>query len=45
MYPQICIPDSGFGVRFKRLGSMGWSTEILVGQALIGGLQAFMVRF
>ena len=43
--PQVCLPDSGFGVKFKRLGRTGWHVETLVGQALIGELQAFMVRF
>ena len=45
MCPQICLTDSAFGAKFKRLGRRGWHTEMLVGQVLIGGLQAFMVRF
>ena len=36
--PQICLPDSGFGAKFKRLGRKGWHVETLVGQVLIGGL-------
>ena len=36
------IQDLG---KFKRLGRTGWQVEMLVGQALIGGPQAFMVRF
>ena len=43
--PQICLPDSGFGVKFNRLQRTGWHTEMLAGQVLIGGLQAFMVRW
>ena len=27
--PQICLPDSGFGVKFKRLGRRGWHAEML----------------
>lgn len=42
---EISLPDSGFGVKLKRLGRTCWHTEMLVGQVLIGGLQAFMVRF
>ena len=42
---QICLSDSGFGAKFKRLGRTGWHAETLVGQVLIGGPQAFMVRF
>ena len=45
MCPLICLPDSGFGAKFKGLGSIGCRLETLVGQFLIGGLQAFMVRF
>ena len=43
--PQICLPDSGFGADFKRLGRTGWFTEMLAGPVLTGGLQAFVVRF
>ena len=32
--PQICLSDSGFGVKFKRLGRTGWPAEMLVGQVL-----------
>ena len=42
---QICLPSSGFGAKFKTLGRTVWSTEMLVGQIFIGGLQAFVVRF
>ena len=46
VWPQISLPNSGFGAKFKRLGRTGWNAETLVGQVLIGGLQAFMmVRF
>ena len=38
---QICLPDSGLGVKFKRLGKTGWKTgwhvEKLVGQVLFRG--------
>ena len=43
--PQICLPSSGFGAKFKRLGRTGWCAETLAGKVLIGGLQAFMVKF
>ena len=43
--PQICLPDSGFGTKFKKLGRTGWHAETLVGHVSIGGLQVFMVRF
>ena len=42
---QICLSDSGFGVKLKRLGRTGWHTEMLVAQVLIGELQVLMVRF
>ena len=45
MCPQICLLDSRFGAKFKRLRRTGWHAEVLAGQVLIGGLQAFMVRF
>ena len=43
--PSDLYPDSGFGAKFKRLGRTGWHADTLVGQVLIDGLQAFMVRF
>ena len=39
------VPDSEFGVKFKRIGRTDWHVETLVGQVLIGGLPAFIVRF
>ena len=47
---RVCVPldlSPQFRIRgkFKRLGRTGWHVEMLVGQVLIGGLQAFMVRF
>ena len=27
MCPQICLPDSGFGAKFKRLERTGWHVE------------------
>ena len=42
---QICLSNSGFGAKFKRLGRTGQYVETLVGQLLIGGLQEFVVMF
>lgn len=43
--PSDLSPHSGFGAKFKGLGRTGWPAETLMGQALVGGLQAFMGRF
>ena len=45
VHPHISYSHSGFGAKFKRLGRTDWQLEKLVGQVLIGGLQAFTVRF
>ena len=44
MCPQICLPDSGFWVKFKKLGRISWHTEMLAGQVWIGELQTFEVK-
>uniref|UniRef100_A0A8C4PP43 3-oxoacid CoA-transferase n=1 Tax=Equus asinus asinus TaxID=83772 RepID=A0A8C4PP43_EQUAS len=43
--PQIFLPNSGFGVKFKRLGRPGWHTEMLMGQVLIGGFLGCVCYF
>lgn len=35
---QICLPDPGFGVKFKGLGRPGWYAEVLAGQTSLEGL-------